>query len=66
LIALASSLTRGVDFGKTPQTPTEQIIELVRVVAIEGILKGDRRHCHTGHLDLRSAWDPRPAAASDN
>jgi hypothetical protein len=33
LVALASSLTPGVDFGKTPQTPTEQIIELVRVAA---------------------------------
>jgi hypothetical protein len=41
LIALASSLTPGVDFGKTPQTPTEQIIELVRVAASVKGAKGD-------------------------
>jgi hypothetical protein len=41
LIALASSLTPGVDFGKTPQTPTEQIIELVRVVASVKGAKGE-------------------------
>jgi hypothetical protein len=41
LIALASSLTRGVDFGKIPQTPTEQIIELVRVVASVKGAKGE-------------------------
>ena len=41
LIALASSLTPGVDFGKTPQTPTEQIIELVRVAASVKGAKGE-------------------------
>jgi hypothetical protein len=41
LIALASSLTPGVDFGKTPQTPTEQIIELVRLAASAKGAKGD-------------------------
>jgi hypothetical protein len=41
LIALASSLTPGVDFGKTPQTPTEQVVELVRLAAsIKGV-KGE-------------------------
>jgi hypothetical protein len=39
LISLASSLTPGVDFGKTPQTPIEQILELVRVA---GSVKGVR------------------------
>jgi len=42
LVALASSLTPGVDFGKAPQTPTEQIIELVRVVAA---VKGAKGEC---------------------
>jgi hypothetical protein len=38
LISLASSLTPGVDFGKTPQTPIEQILELVRVAAsVKGV-----------------------------
>jgi hypothetical protein len=41
LIALASSLTPGVDFGKTPQTPTEQIIELVRLAASVRAGKGE-------------------------
>jgi hypothetical protein len=41
LVALASSLTPGVDFGKNPQTPTEQIIELVRVAASVKGAKGD-------------------------
>jgi hypothetical protein len=41
LVALASSLTPGVDFGKAPQTPTEQVIELVRVVAAAKGAKGE-------------------------
>jgi hypothetical protein len=41
LIALASSLTPGVDFGKTPQTPIEQILELVRAAASVKDMKGE-------------------------
>jgi hypothetical protein len=44
LIALASSLTPGVDFGKTPQTPTEQILELLRVAASVKGVKGESEH----------------------